>query len=97
MICGELVVFDPQLSSSLDPWYYFNPNNFFLEAGYRLQYYNNDNSDFAKRSVNTIVAAGTKLVDGGEMPSEAFTFAVLRGINIINRCGCCFVNCLASM
>eukprot|EP00116_Pleurobrachia_bachei_P009259 sb/3469521/ len=48
-------------------------------AGYRLQYYNNDNNDFAKRSIETICSAGMKLVESGELPREALTFPILRG------------------
>ena len=50
-----------------------------LSAGYQLQYYNNDNNDFAKRSVNRVSSEGMKLVESGKITKEAFTFTILRG------------------
>jgi len=48
------------------------------KAGFKLEYYNNDNNDNAIRSVNYIVDGGNKMVEEGEMPKDSFTFSVLR-------------------
>eukprot|EP00116_Pleurobrachia_bachei_P012301 sb/3472563/ len=50
-----------------------------MNSGYQLQYYNNDNNDFAKRSMEAIFSTGQKLVESGELPKDAFTYKILRG------------------